>query len=100
MILTLEDAKTKWCPWARVTRYGESADNGAPEGPASANRTDEGEGGGRAYCLADGCMAWRWDIVGWKKVQVPAPDDSICLEDSMEPIYSSTHGYCGAGGKP
>jgi hypothetical protein len=49
MITTAEEAKTKWCPFARV-RAVESA---------AVNRTDLAPTDW-PHCIADDCMAWRW----------------------------------------
>jgi hypothetical protein len=48
MMVTAEEAKTKWCPFARVW----SLDSGA------VNRTKDS--GSWPNCIADGCMMWEW----------------------------------------
>jgi hypothetical protein len=47
MLLTEEEAKTKWCPFVR-----QNGDNNRPSG----NRSIYGE----PMCIASQCMAWRW----------------------------------------
>ena len=81
--LTEDEARTKWCPMARV-RDGDAG---------SYNRwiTVRDDHGCRetAWCIASACMAWRWHAerqegfipAGW---------------DDPEP----TRGYCGAFGRP
>lgn len=49
--MTPEEAKKRWCPFVRHTVWFES--RGATD-----NRTDDVL---KTRCLADGCMAWRWD---------------------------------------
>lgn len=39
----------------------------------------------KAYCIASACMMWRW---------------SQYEGDHLNVITSTTHGYCGLGGKP
>jgi hypothetical protein len=53
MIVTAEEAKTKWCPFARVRPA--MTDAGA------VNRLDRGDDPSAwPHCIADSCMAWRW----------------------------------------
>jgi hypothetical protein len=47
--MTPEQAKTKWCPYVRLTVWIEA--RGVTD-----NRTDDVL---KTRCLADGCMAWR-----------------------------------------
>lgn len=44
--MTEDEAKTKWCPFSRVSHFDHAA-----------NRDSDGAPDGR--CLASGCMAWR-----------------------------------------
>lgn len=81
--MTEDEAKTKWCPFAR-----ERAKQGMPDG--GGNRAPYGTGGGEidpAYgaeqaalfpCIGSACMAWRI-------MRLPDGD---------------RHGYCGLAGKP
>lgn len=48
-LLTESEAKEKWCPQARVLSIG-----------VCCNRSPGGEGDRNSYCLASGCMSWRW----------------------------------------
>jgi hypothetical protein len=52
--LTEDEAKMKWCPFAR-TRDGVGNDH-----DLSLNRSYDGKADIGARCLASGCMAWRW----------------------------------------
>ena len=106
--MTEEEAKTKWCPFARVMISADSDGGGAfaVKGPialGSANRFKANE---RAACIASECMAWRWRTVpnpAWK------PDASMMMAQYLAPnpysqtpagIASSTDGYCGLAGAP
>lgn len=72
--MTEDEARSKWCPKARVSER--SYDTGEPL-PAH-NRWENENGGARiptsCYCIASKCMAWR------RKNELP------------------TKGYCGAFG--
>jgi hypothetical protein len=51
--MTEEEAKTKWCPFARLTF--------STEGFAAGNRFDDcAWAEKRALCIGSACMAWRW----------------------------------------
>lgn len=82
--MTEDDAKQKWCPFARVVQYS-SNDGGPPPAPGNrciltANVTEALNGA--TTCIGSQCMAWRWSTV-----ETP---DQIGLPD----------GYCGLAGKP
>lgn len=73
MILTEEEARTKWCP---ETPRKESAD-GYLRGQ---------------YCIGSDCMAWQL---------VPAWKLENGLHYTSNQVAGGTHlGYCGKGGKP
>jgi hypothetical protein len=72
--MTEDEAKTKWCPHARVL-------DGSPPGGAGVNRKGPEAG---VYCIASGCMAWRWSY---------SPETAE--GNDVEP-----EGYCGLAGKP
>jgi hypothetical protein len=68
--MTEDEAKTKWCPQARVPTH---------TGHCARNRdlplvNDDGRPSVGTYCIASGCMAWR--------------------------ETSTRHGYCGLAGRP
>lgn len=52
MLLTEEEAKKRWCPFARAIRSASHA-------MAAVNR-DGPRPDPRALCLASECMAWNW----------------------------------------
>jgi len=114
VIVTEEEAKTKWCPEARVFKSA-----GVPlSRSAAVNRwSDDAEQINKTNCLGSGCMAWRWFREAtsdeWEKV-VPHPDDMKRYflagyeEDpnhrgAMRKKISNAmpaFGYCGKAGKP
>lgn len=71
MLLTEEQAKTKWCPFVRLSGQ-----------PNTFNRADPME---HLYCIASACMAWRW--AGYR----PVPSQNV-------PNQNEAHGYCGLAG--
>jgi hypothetical protein len=50
MMLTVEEAKTKWCPFARVRANDGGSVNRYPGAPLNT----------WPHCIADSCMAWEW----------------------------------------
>lgn len=75
--MTEDEAKTKWCPFARVS-YGKY----------SCNRSDHDSPVGK--CIGSKCMAWRE-----YKHSIPSFDE---FGKNMEPL--KYEGYCGLAGKP
>jgi len=73
--MKVEEAKEKWCPFARDTDREINVS-------ASWNRIN-GKPTERTLCIADKCMAWR--------VVYLVPDEGY----QSEPV-----GYCGLAGKP
>lgn len=94
MLMTEEQARTKWCPHARIV-------DGYSEGAGGCNRwvnkSDE------ILCIASGCMAWRWRS---KRSVVfsdrPDGDDGLTGMVNERPNYEGDEprGYCGAFGRP
>jgi hypothetical protein len=57
--MTEEDAKKRWCPFARV--YSARTDkNDETTAMASVNRMVNGRAHPKCPCLASRCMAWIW----------------------------------------
>lgn len=84
-MMTEDEAKTKWCPFARLA---------TPDG--GVNRWKQSLPEDEPYalnpvpcrCIGHACMAWRW-----QEVSGPFPSAVEVLE---EPPY----GYCGLAGRP
>lgn len=62
-LLTVEQAKTVWCPEARTT----STDSDEGVAPATVNRRSWGQADAGAMCLGDGCAFWRWHDRGARR---------------------------------
>lgn len=87
--MTEEQAKTKWCPFARTVEQW-------PEGPTyPRNRVADGEKLDTSaqklvgcQCIGSACMAWRWDSVGMQYAHAGY--------GGREP----GNGHCGLAGAP
>ena len=91
MLLTEEEAKTKWCPNSRFSvADGEHGVNRwwsakTDDGPYSVNPE-------ACRCIASRCAAWRWgEFIG-------PYGYTASRECTLAP--TPTRGYCGAFGKP
>lgn len=75
--MTEDEAKTKWCPFARVPMsYLDNSPAPAVNRAYSGNSAYEG-----SLCIASACMAWRWAGTA-----------------SQYPKSSDVPGYCGLAG--
>jgi hypothetical protein len=100
MYLTEEDAREKWCPFARVASSETEA--------ASANRGLPGDGRGPVGCIASECMAWRTktkpvliERATGRFVRYSYPGDSYSSDKYMvDQVADHSKGYCGLAGKP
>lgn len=106
MLVTEEEAKTKWCSFARTTDPSESA---------AVNRMAGGRPDPEARCLGSGCMAWRWAAGEAEESLISAikryrDETRATLVDAKD--YVETHpeyrrsaappekGFCGLAGAP
>lgn len=94
MLLTEDEAKTKWCPFARLGEIG-----------ATYNRTGPVAG---LQCIASDCAAWR-DVprerhlhdkrTGARISSALSENSEWRLANPDEPSPAS-RGYCGLAGRP
>lgn len=84
MMLTEEEAKTKWCPFVRMVDLRESDDTFNRVGPPAA-----------LNCIASACMAWRWVMSPGERRRHPNGTDWI-IEREPQP---TTLGFCGLAWK-
>lgn len=96
-LLTEVEAKTKWCPLARVV---ETDDAGEPvQGwPVGNHASDASYAHPRARCIGSACMAWRTATETDQGIE--RPDPSWRRHPSVKEIWERTVGYCGAFGRP
>lgn len=81
MILTEDEAKTKWCPFARVVRSN--------AGAMSAVNRDGPKPDPRALCIGSECMAWR---------HFPQGENYSENMSTGERTYLEPVGFCGLAG--
>jgi hypothetical protein len=113
--MTEEEAKTKWCPFARTTQTDGINTSGARNrvGNSDTMTTDADRLLGM-QCIGSACMAWRavvtrerprlvqenevdaWKRVGWTESGEP---DGFGLVAIIPPPPQS-EGFCGLAGKP
>ena len=97
-MMTEDEAKTKWCPFSRVSNANHGGD--------ACNRWDS-SGGAKNYgpagsnCIASACMAWRSEgAMAWlKSGNRPLRSDEIARSDDIEG-RPSNRGHCGLAGRP
>lgn len=97
--MTEEEAKTKWCPFARTAPIGE--EGGTMSAAVSINRwAVDGDDkpnpfGHSNHCIGPACMAWRWAQIN--------VGPATALDGTYHPasyVASTTDGHCGLAGKP
>lgn len=87
--MTEDEAKTKWCPFVRLTDDGQMYfDNRGRKFGGTSGK----DGIDASLCIGSGCMAWRW-------VEPPsAPNaDNLVIVDARG--TSLGDGFCGLAGK-
>ena len=94
--MTEDEARKKWCPFARVAAPADSEAGGTagnrwgdtdPTHPASGYR-----------CIASDCMAWRgYETAAFK---VRAEGEFRSSGRRLKPTGADVLGYCGLAGKP
>ena len=97
-MLTEEQARTKWCPFARTI-----AQHHTGYGTVNRYMTSEGRGGGPfqdCLCIASDCMWWRWsssDLI-YLETGEPVLEGQVYKTDEVE--LRGALGYCGIAGAP
>lgn len=102
--MTEQEAKAKWCPFARVAVTLREESSGTFYAAASANRVPISEAVAingatdrlnpeSARCLGSACMAWRWIKDGWT-LDFEGVNAVFRRAKSGE-----LHGYCGLAGE-
>jgi hypothetical protein len=97
--MTEEEAKTKWCPFARVSMAWQSS-------IGSANRGLTEDEKPLANCIGSACMAWRWEGFlrqGSDRKPYLAVTEREAYEARSD-VYDNRNvarvGFCGLAGKP
>lgn len=94
--MTEDEAKTKWCPFARQMVSLDNTVTGSPNEIASANRFHKGK---VTLCLGSGCMAWRRQTVMIDRATGEPAIPGVTAIGALEERYSA-HGFCGLAGQP
>ncbi len=97
---TEEEAKTKWCPFARIAAIATLNGTAAPTNIPTYNRLLRAFEDNSAKdirdtscnCIASECMAWRW--TDWQKEIIAAGGYDQTEKPTEQPM-----GYCGLAGK-
>ena len=104
-MLTEEEAKTKWCPFARYSSKEEGWKRGINRWVGDDSQFNPVP----AQCIASECMAWRWNNAALSLVEGEEPEGSG-WEKSGKPFgfvpggqtsqrWIRRQGYCGLAGK-
>jgi len=88
--VTEEEAKTKWCPFARCDHNATNRANPGPNADMTA---------GWAPCIASACMAWRKRTVLIVRMTGERAIPGVAAQGTTEERYSG-EGYCGLAGAP
>jgi hypothetical protein len=98
--VTEDEAKTKWCPFARYAVSRKVGDMRAAEGLV-VNRGHYGSQEFGTRCIASACMAWRNEHreVTVDGVGVIVPDQNS-WGNNYERRQIVSGGYCGLAGAP
>lgn len=118
--MTEDEAKTKWCPFARTLEYDHADQMREQPVSASVNRVpgvydkdgnETVEISGRHRCIASACMAWRraqnaptpqkvkaydrgnWESAGWFTDGVSDANGQITMR-----MVHADDGFCGLAG--
>lgn len=97
MILTEEEAKEKWCPFAQILGTLSKGEQNTIVAHGPHNRGYQtGVGLASCHCIASGCMAWRW----W---ETNVKDENALDNFGNKPgtrLDRRTYGSCGLAGRP
>ena len=108
MLLTEEEAKTKWCPMARSLDFSSNRRHpqlipGKHDGDAL---TERGQIHEQCKCIASGCMMFDWYVLvnGRRPVWMPSKERAeLYAQEHREsdlPNRAEVLGRCGLAGKP
>lgn len=93
--MTEDEAKTKWCPFARTAYIAINKDTGQAIAAISVNRGLDLQPSERACCIASACMAWRWT-----DQYTDTRTGTTATLGSYPPGVLDGTGFCGLAGAP
>ncbi|CAB4165151.1 hypothetical protein UFOVP833_31 [uncultured Caudovirales phage] len=95
--MTEDEAKTKWCPFARqatvFSREGATGGTANRDGPHH-------YGVPNVECIASACMAWRWEDEDAYDQRLTEWEDAANIGGVQRGPEPMRGGFCGLGGKP
>jgi len=103
--MTEEEAKTKWCPFARVADTGD-------KGHITVNRHNGAPYYSETFCIASACMAWRWDVdheisldshagdKEWYETVRADLNKHATFQTVWVRRFKNQNGHCGLAGQP
>lgn len=104
MAMTEEEAKTKWCPFVRITPESEGFH---PTSNREQPMLKTNDAGVISMCIGSHCMAWRWSRRGMVEVpektfgpeakSIMSASDAALLKQDGTPVPDL--GYCGLAGR-
>ena len=101
--MTEEEAKTKWCPFARIV-WAQRKETGdgkwVTNGTVAFNRAQiefSGEVHLKGFCIASACMAWRWGYHRDRTNGQPV-DGLLDIARGESDADVVAVGYCGLAG--
>lgn len=109
--MTEEEAKTKWCPFARFVIDAQTVfpTGNRFDGQGGTSRTAV-EASEQCHCIGSACMAWRWLPSGGNRDKIEAirahrekhGSDLRTAKEAVEASWSDpkTQGFCGLAGAP
>ena len=94
--MTEDEAKTKWCPFARATFTVPPTINSPRENGYVGNRDCNNSVIPNVNCIASSCMAWRWLGYIGEEVLPPSATDGWKPTMRQLPREGDVHlGFCG-----
>ncbi len=96
MLLTEEEAKTKWCPYMPVIPGYVRTLYGAPAIPL----VDEPVEARYPNCIGSRCMAWRCGSARVRRTAQSGTWRDVPSTAAPPPVEYDFFGYCGLAGEP
>lgn len=91
--MTEEEARKKWCPFARTGAFTDQDQMMA----VTVNRDPRDEVMDGCRCIASECMAWRWHGYAGEEI---ALDRDHPFRKFPRDEHDQRYGYCGLAGRP
>lgn len=98
--MTEDEAKNKWCPFARVASLDDDREDVSARNRWSRDGETKWGPVAGAACIGSACMAWQWEqeanqpaLLDWAHGDMAAPAPPSTRQ-------STVAGFCGLAGKP